>query len=242
MDRDMDRDENSLKLLSAGAARSLILALSAPFHQATGVELDANFATAGSTASAFFHGAPCDVLILTGDGMVALVERDQVRMGSCASLGRVETGIAARLGDPLPDISTAAALRDALLAAPALYLPDPETSTGGAHLRRVVQQLGIADTVASRLRPQPSGSAAMEALAASAEPGVLACAQMTEIRSVAGGAVVGALPGDLGLATEYMAGIPMAGARAKVAEHLVRFLSGPESQAIREACGFTSAT
>jgi molybdate transport system substrate-binding protein len=238
----VDRDENSLKLLSAGAARSLVLALRAPFHRDTGVEVGATFATAGSTTSAFVHGAPCDVLILTGEAIVTLVERNLVRVDSCASLGRVETGLAARRGDPLPDISTAAALRDALVAAPALYLPDPETSTGGAHLLRVLRQLGLADTIAARLRPESSGSAAMEALAASGEPGALACAQMTEILSVPGGVLVGALPGDLGLATEYMAGIPTAGARVKLAERLVGLLSGPESRAIREACGFASAT
>jgi molybdate transport system substrate-binding protein len=233
---DVEGEGKPLKVLSAGAARTLVLALRQPFREETGVDLDAVFATAGSIAEAFNQGATCDVVILTGRAVAALVGTARVR-GS-ASLGQVDTGIAARLGEPLPDISTAAALRDALAAAPVLYLPDPVTSTGGAHLDRVVRQLGIDDTIAPRLRPCPSGADAMEALAASTEHGALACGQATEIRSVAGVVLVGPLPGELGLTTEYTAGVSAGSARPALAARLVGLLSAPASRETREACGF----
>jgi molybdate transport system substrate-binding protein len=60
-------------------------------------------------------------------------------------------------------VRDADSLRAALLAADAIYMPDPQLATAGIHFKKVMQQLGIEDTVAARVRPHPNGNAAIAA-------------------------------------------------------------------------------
>jgi molybdate transport system substrate-binding protein len=74
-------------------------------------------------------------------------------------------------------------LRDALLAADAIFVPDTKASTAGIHVAKVLQQLGIADEVAARLKIFPNGATAMRHLAASDARRPIGCTQSTEIIS-----------------------------------------------------------
>jgi len=150
----------------------------------------------------------------------------------------VRTGVAVRAGDPLPDLRDAAALRAAFADAAAIYIPDPERSTAGVHFVDVVRRLGIEEGVRARWRAYPNGAAAMRALADAAEPGLLGCTQVTEIRYTRGVTLAGLLPREFELATVYAAA-PLEGAReAAAARVLVEWLTGPRSQALRSAGGF----
>ena len=55
---------------------------------------------------------------------------------SAADIGTVLTAVAVRSGDPVPDVGNAAGLRAALLAADAIYFPDPKLATAGIHFAR----------------------------------------------------------------------------------------------------------
>jgi molybdate transport system substrate-binding protein len=67
-------------------------------------------------------------------------------------IGEVRTGVAARLGEAVPPIDSADALKAALLAAPTIYLPDTVQSTAGKHVADVLARLGIAAETAPPLR------------------------------------------------------------------------------------------
>ncbi len=86
-----------------------------------------------------------------------------MRADGIANLGMVQTGIAVKQGAAPPAIHDADSLRAALLAADAIYMPDPQLATAGIHFKQVIQQLGIEETVAARLRPLPNGYVAMAA-------------------------------------------------------------------------------
>ena len=64
-------------------------------------------------------------------------------------IGEVRTGVAARFGEAVPRIDSADALKAALLAAPAIYLPDTVQSTAGKHVAAVLARLGIAAETAA---------------------------------------------------------------------------------------------
>ena len=82
-------------------------------------------------------------------------------------------------------------LRAALLAADAIFVPDTKASTAGIHVAKVLQQLGIADEVAARLKIYPNGATAMRHLAASDAQRPIGCTQSTEIISTDGRDAVG---------------------------------------------------
>ena len=67
-------------------------------------------------------------------------------------------------GEPHPAIADREELRRSLLAATGLFLPDPKRSTAGAHFIKVLHELGIQDTVISRLREFRNGAIAMREL------------------------------------------------------------------------------
>ena len=56
---------DSLALLSAGAAKGLVLALQQRFTEASGAQLQATFGAVGAIREQWLAGAPCDVIILT---------------------------------------------------------------------------------------------------------------------------------------------------------------------------------
>src|SRR4051812_8293032 len=100
----------AVKIFSGGAAQALV-GRTAPDVQGT-------FGAVGFMRDKLLAGEPCDVVILTQALIDELTKQGHVVAGSARALGVVKTGIAVRRGDALPDVSTASALRDALLHAP----------------------------------------------------------------------------------------------------------------------------
>jgi len=110
-------------------------------------------------------------------------------------------------GAARPDITTADALRSALLTADALYLADPERAAAGIHFVKVLRQLGIDEQFAARCRTFPNSATAMRELAAAGSMHSLGCTQITEINYTEGVALVGPLPDDFELSTPYVTAV-----------------------------------
>lgn len=227
-----------LHLLSAGAAQGLARAIEADFSARTGATLAARFGAVGAMQELFRSDDACDVIVLTAAMIDALAAAGEVRRDSRAALGRVRTGIAVRAGDASPEVATPDALRAALLAADAIYLPDPLKSTAGIHFAKVLRELGIHDAVQGRLRAFPNGAAAMRELAASPSARPIGCTQHTEILYTPGVRLVAPLPEAFELATTYVAAVTSRAADAALAARWVQALAGPASQALRVAGGF----
>jgi molybdate transport system substrate-binding protein len=161
-----------------------------------------------------------------------------VLAGSARHLGPVKTGVAVKSGTPWPQVETAAQLKAALLAATGIYFPDPQLATAGIHFMKVLNGLGIADTVANKLRPFPNGNAAMNAMAACDDPQVMGCTQVTEILITAGIDLVANLPLEFELATMYTAGIRSTSTCAAEAQAMIDMLTSQENAALRAKGGF----
>ena len=146
---------SALNILSGGAAQGLVASLAPEFKAQTGFDIAGEFGAVGAMADKLRKGTPADIVILTAAIVAKLAEEKLVVAASIADIGLVETALAVRTGDPLVAVSDAASLRDALLAADAIFVPDTKASTAGIHVAKVLQQLGIADEVAARLRIFP---------------------------------------------------------------------------------------
>ncbi len=228
----------TLHLLSAGAAQGLARAIEPAFTAETGAMLDARFGAVGAMQQLFEAGDACDVIVLTAALIDALAAAGALRGETRATLGRVRTGIAVRTADPSPDVTTPDALRAALLAADAIFLPDPERSTAGIHFARVLRELGVDAAVRERLRPFPNGAAAMRELAASTGAMPIGCTQHTEILYTLGVRLLAPLPQQFELATEYVAAVTARAADPALAARYVHALAGAHAQALRTAGGF----
>ena len=222
-----------LRFVSAGAAHGLVQALAK--HAAH--EVEGHFGAVGAMLERLQGGEACDVVILTKAQVAKLAAEGKVDGATAVDLGAVPTSIAVREGRPAPDVSNAAALRRALLAAEAIFFPDPSKATAGIHFAKVLEQLGIADTVASRLRTYPNGATAMASLA-HAPGNAIGCTQSTEILATPGVRLVAPLPPGLELRTVYTAAVNARAAAREAADRFVALLGGEAQRPARRAAGF----
>jgi len=218
----------ALKVLSGGAAHGLVESVRAAFERDLGCRIDGTFSAVGAMRDKLLAGEPADVMILSRALIDGLSESGHVVRDSIADVASVATSVAVRAGDPLPDVSTADALRAALAAADTIHFPDPAQATAGIHFAGVLKKLGLSEATADRLRLAPNGATAMKALAASTTPRPIGCTQETEIRSTPGVVLVAPLPPGCDLTTVYTAAIVTTSpARAEAAELLRRLKTAP---------------
>jgi len=234
--------DHTLHLLCAGAAQGLVKALQGRFAERTGAVLSGRFGAVGGLKEALLAGAPCDLMITTDAMVDELAASGVLRADSRVALGRVRTGIAVRRGTPRPEVDTPEALKAALLAADAIYFPDPLRATAGIHFAQVMRELGLHDALLPRFRTYPSGAIAMRELASNDTPRPIGCTQMTEILYTEGVELVAALPRRFELATGYTAAVAVRAARPDLAARLAASLTAAESLALREAGGFEAAS
>ena len=232
---------NSLKILSGGAAQGLVASLAAIFRERTGFDIAGEFGAVGVMADKLRAGVPTDLVILTRALVEKLADESLVIGASLRDVGLVDTALAVRAGDPKLSVSNADDLRKALLAADAIYVPDTKASTAGLHVARVLDRLGIADAVASRLKVYPNGATAIRQLATSGAARPLGCTQSTEIIATSGVELSGSLPPGYDLATTYTAGINVQSVHATAAQALIDLLTATDTAALRSQAGFVNA-
>lgn len=227
----------TIRLLSGGAAQGLVSSVS-PQLSAMGHEVDGMFGAVGAMRAALSEGRPADLVILTAAIVGELAAAGSVLRDSVADLGDVETAIAVREGDEPPAVADKEALRAALLAADAIYFPDPKLATAGIHFAGVLDRLGIADAVGDRLRTFPNGATAMAALARAPEKRPIGCTQVTEIKATPGARLVASLPAGFGLKTRYTGAVTTSAGEAEAARMLLQVLTSDASAAARRQAGF----
>jgi len=231
----------ALKILSGGAAQGLVAGLAPKFKALTGFDIEGEFGAVGAMADKLRKGMPADVVILTAAMIANLAGENLVISASISDIGLVETAIAVRAGDPLVTVRDAAALREAFLAADAIFVPDTKASTAGIHVAKVLQQLGIADDVGARLKIYPNGATAMRHLAETDAVRPIGCTQSTEIISTPGVLLSGSLPPGCELSTVYTAAVTTRATAAKQAQELIDLLTAASQRELRTRAGFLSS-
>ena len=227
-----------LVLLSAGAAKALVEGIAGAFHRETGAMIRGSFGAVGAMRDKLAAGEACDAFVSTAAILDALVGEGRIVAASIRPIGRVRAGVAVLEGVPVPPLADADALADALRAAPAIFLPDPERATAGVHFVRVLDRLGLLAALGSRLKTYPNGATAMRELAQCALPGAIGCTQVTEILYTDGVALVGTLPAGFELSTVYVAAVSAAAASPRAAARFAAMLAADETAALRERAGF----
>jgi len=229
----------TVNILSGGAAQGLVRGVAEAYKAQTGFGIDGEFGAVGIMADKLRANTPADLVILTQSLLARLAEEKLVVSSSIADVGRVETALAVRNRDPKVAVKTEADLREVLRAADAIYVPDTRASTAGQHVAKVLDQLGIAYELASRLKIFPNGATAMRELATSAATRPIGCTQATEIIATDGIALSGSLPPGCELVTMYTAGVTIRAAHPQEAAALIALLTGADRKDLRQRAGFT---
>ena len=229
---------SALNILSGGAAQGLVASLAPKFKALTGFDIEGEFGAVGAMAGKLRAAAPADIVVLTAAIIADLARENLVVSASISDIGLVETAVAVRAGDSPVSVKDAAALRDALLASDAIFVPDTVASTAGIHVAKALRQMDIADDVAARLRVFPNGATAMRHLAETDAVRPIGCTQSTEIISTPGVILSGSLPPGCELSTMYAAAVTTRADNARQAQRLIDLLTDADQRELRIRAGF----
>ena len=227
---------DEVKVLSAGAVKSVLTEAVKSFHAATGHTVVMTFGTVGNIQERLAAGEPADLIIVTKEGVDELERTERTVRKARMDLGRVEIGVAAKEGAPLPNIATTEAFKQALLAAKSIVAVDPaKGGTSGIHFAKILDQMGITDQVRDKLLLLPGGNVVEKVASGEAELGIQ---QISEILPVAGVRLVGPLPAELQKVTTYTGAIVIHTPVAPAAASLLRYLASPAIRPRFVAAGF----
>jgi molybdate transport system substrate-binding protein len=228
----------TVKVLSAGAVKSMVQALGAEFERETGSTLDLNFGTAGSLRDRIKNGETSDLVVLSESIIADLAKLGLVSGG--IDLGRTVTGVVVKDGAPMPDISTPEAFKQALLNARAVAYTDPKAGgSGGTVFVGLLDRLGIAGEIGKKSVLCKGGWDVCGAIVDGRAD--IGTTFISEVLPVKGAKVVGPLPGDLNNTNTYTAAIHAKAASPEGAAALLRFLTDPAKRGRWTAAGLEPA-
>jgi molybdate transport system substrate-binding protein len=226
-----------IKVISAGAVRSVIAGMIEDHRTRSGDSFDFTVGTTGELRDVIASGKPADLLITSAPLMVELEKTGKLTAGSRTDLGRVGIGVAIREGAPIPDFSTPAAFQKMLIDAKSVSYTAPELGgTSGVHVLALLKQFGISDAIAKKAIHAKGGIDISQKVArGEAEIGVTL---ISEIVPVKGARMAGPLPEALQLWTVYTSAIPMSSKEPAAARAFVSALTSSAMAARWTAGGF----
>jgi molybdate transport system substrate-binding protein len=232
----LPRSATELKVFSVQPLKPLLEAMAPAFERATGRRLVFTFDVSAALKRQIDAGAPFDVAFILPAIIDGYAKTGQVAAGTRADVARAAIGVAVRAGAPKPDISSADALKRALIGAKSIAFSSEGAS--GLYFKSLLERLGIAADVAGQLRPLTS-SAVVPALAQGDV--ALAVISPPAILADPGVDLVGVLPAELQNYVVYTAGVGSASQDAAGARALIRTLMAPATLPLLKAKGLEPA-
>ncbi|MFK8253228.1 substrate-binding domain-containing protein [Ancylobacter terrae] len=166
-----------IDLLSAGAVKAVLGALSVAFHARTGVSARITFDTAPAIAARLKDGQRYDFVVAPRPLIDGLVRDGEMAVAERIALARVGVGLVGVKGRVAPDISDEAGFAAALREAEAIVVNRAST---GLHVEKIVARLGLAAELEGRLIRLPTGRDVMVHMA-DAPSGHVGFGAVTEI-------------------------------------------------------------
>ena len=229
----------TLRVLSAGAFKQVVVALVPAFEARTGAKVVVDNDTAGALVRKVQAGEKFDVLIVPPAGMATLAREGKVDAASVQPVARVGIGVAVKSGAPRPPLATAEQFKDAVLQARRVAYIDPAAGgSSGIYLTELFQRLGITDAVRAKAVLVPGGLVAERIVTGEAD---LAIHQVSEILPVQGVDLVGPLPDSIQNYTSYSAAVAPDSSQAALAKELLVLLTSPAAAEVLRAKGMTPA-
>jgi molybdate transport system substrate-binding protein len=230
-----------ITVLSAGAMRSVVQELVAPFERASGDHVTITYGTAGEVDKRIAAHEVFDVAVATKPRLRTLETDGTIVAGSVVVIGRSPIALAVRQGAAKPDIGSVEAFKKALLAARSIAYTDPASGgTSGIHMAKVMHDLGIADEVQPKTKlvtGQPGAPPSVGEAVARGEA-ELGLQPISELANVPGIEIVGTIPEQLQTPDlTYAAGLPTSGNEPHAGAPFIKFLAGPSGEAIVKAKG-----
>jgi molybdate transport system substrate-binding protein len=232
----MSVSATEIHVMSGGAPKEVFALLVPKFEQQTGNKVNFTYAVITELQKKLDAGARADVLVLPTPVLDSLAEAGKVRADRRATFGTVGISVVVKGGAPRPDISSEEKFRGAMLAARSVVHATPGQTPSGAHMGKVMEQLGIADAMAKKVILKPALDGGVQLVAAGqAEIGIYPTSEVTGVKGLT---IVGPLPADINLEIVYGGAATTDSATPDAASAFVKFMAATENRSVWKAAGF----
>ena len=219
-----------VRVFSTGAMPGLYEALTPEFERATGHKLSIQFGLPPELTRRIDAGEPFDVAVLSFD-VERLIAQGKIAADSRTVLGRTGVGVVIRQGARKPDIGTVDAFKRTLLAASSVSYSG---GSSGAYFLKLLNRLGIADAMKSKLRQGPMGGAVTPVANGEVE---LAVIGLPPVIGVAGVEWIGWIPDELNSWLVFSGGLNVAAKEPAAGRAFLQFLTTAAAVAVYKAKG-----
>jgi molybdate transport system substrate-binding protein len=221
--------------MSSSAMKAALLELAPGFERATGHKVVASWIPGVDLMRRVKDGETGDLVIMQASAIDELIKLGRIAPGSRVDLAKSGVGVAVRAGAAKPDISSAAALKRALMAAKLIAY---STGPSGVYLAGLFQRLGIADELKARLRQVKGEPVGAVVARGEAEIGFQ---QVSELLPVPGIDFLGPLPADIQQVTVFSSGLQVGTQAPAAAKALVEFITAPAAAPVIRKKGLEPA-
>lgn len=222
---------SSIKLISSMATRQLLADLVARYRAETGVAVEVESVGGVDAAKRVDAGEAFDGVVLAANAIDKLIAAGKV-VGPRFDVVNSGVSVAVPAGAAAPDISTEAAVKQAVQAAPTLGY---STGPSGVALARLFERWGIAAEIQPRIVTPPPGIP-VGSLVAKGEV-ALGFQQLSELKFLPGIDVVGPLPPEIQINTVFSAGVAVTSRQAEAVRAFFAFLVSPAVADVKVANG-----
>jgi len=225
-----------IKILSVVPLKTSLDVLGPQFEGATGHKLALKYDGSSDLIRKFAAGQTFDVALVWPAMIDQLLKEGRAAAGTRADIARVAIGVAVRKGAPKPDISTADSFKRALLNAKSISHSTEGAS--GTYFKSLLERLGIAAEMQSKLRPVAGGPLVVGPVARGEVE--MAVISIPFVMIEPGAELVGPLPDELQQYVVYTGGVSAASAQPDAARALLQHLTSPAAASVLKSSGLDS--
>lgn len=227
----------TLTLISSMATKALLADLVAAFSaQRPDIAVAVTSVGGVDAAKRVVAGEAFDIVALASDAIEKLAASGHVVADTRVDLVHSAVAVAVPAGAPVPDITTEAALKTAVLAAPTLGY---STGPSGVQLAKLFERWGMAQQIAARIVTPPPGIS-VASLVAKGEV-ALGFQQLSEMTGVPGIRVIGGLPEAVQIVTTFSAARSSVSQQAAAVQAFLAFAASPATAELKQRHGMTAA-
>ena len=225
-----------IKVLAANAVREPFQELATAFEKASGHKVVAAWSGTAGVVKRVTDGEAVDLVIVGSEALDKLIKDGKLAAGSRVDFARSGVGVAVRPGYAKPDLSTADAVKKAVLDAKSVaYSSGPS----GLYIAEMFKHMGIEEQIKPKLVLPPSNVQVGEVLAKGEAD--LGFQQVSDLVHMQGITYVGPLPAALQNITTYSIGVHPSAPAGEAARALVKFLTAPEGRSAITKAGLDPA-
>ena len=220
---------STITVLSSNATKAVVEELGPQFEKASRQRVVFKFGNSAELKARIEKGEAFDVAILTAPLVGELVTLGKLTAATRTDIARAGAGMAVHSQATKPDISTADALKGALINARSIaYVGQGATAV---IMRSIFEKFGLTEAMHAKTKLVPSAAHAVAAKEAE-----LGFTQISEILNVPGAVLAGPLPPELQVYTTFQAARSAATASAEAAS-FIKFLTTPSAAAVIKTKG-----